>query len=150
MLHDIGKIGIPESILRKPGALTSVEREIIKDHPLIGYELIEEFEFLKKPAQVVLYHHESYDGLGYPYGLAADDIPLEARIFALADTLDAITSDRPYREAKSFEEAFKEIEKGRGSQFDPSVVDAFFSIPKEKWEGIKQETEESFRFYTVH
>jgi len=150
LLHDIGKIGIPESILRKPGALTSVEREIIKDHPLIGYELIEEFEFLKKPAQVVLYHHESYDGLGYPYGLAADDIPLEARIFALADTLDAITSDRPYREAKSFEEAFKEIEKGRGSQFDPSVVDAFFSIPKEKWERIKQETEESFRFYTVH
>lgn len=150
LLHDIGKIGIPESILRKPGALTSVEREIIKDHPLIGYELIEEFEFLKKSAQVVLYHHESYDGRGYPYGLAADDIPLEARIFALADTLDAITSDRPYREANSFEEAFREIEKGRGSQFDPSVVDAFFSIPKEKWERIKQETEESFRFYTVH
>ena len=150
LLHDIGKIGIPESILRKPGVLTPIEREIIKDHPLIGYELIEEFEFLRKSAQVVLYHHESYDGSGYPYGLAGGDIPLEARIFSLADTLDAITSDRPYREAKSFEQAFREIEKGSGSQFDPSVVDAFFSVPKEKWGKIKQETEESFRFYTVH
>lgn len=150
LLHDIGKIGIPESILRKPGSLTALEREIIKEHPLIGYEMIEEFEFLKKAAQVVLFHHESYDGSGYPYGLAGEEIPLEARIFALADTLDAITSDRPYREGRSFEEAFREIEKVRGGQFDPLIVDAFFSIPKEKWQKIKATTEKSFRFYTVH
>lgn len=150
LLHDIGKIGIPESILRKPGSLTIVEREIIKEHPLLGYEMIEELNFLKKASQIVLFHHESFDGSGYPYGLVANEIPLDARIFSLADTLDAITSDRPYRKGRSFEEAFREIEKGRGSQFDPLVVDAFFSIHKEKWQQIKAETEESLRLYTVH
>lgn len=150
MLHDIGKIGIPESILRKPGALTVVEKEVVKEHPLIGYELLEEFQFLKKPAQVVLYHHESYDGSGYPYNLAGDEIPLEARIFALADTLDAITSDRPYRKAASFEEARLEIEKARGSQFDSQIVDAFFSVPLAKWQQIKAKTEEFFQLHTVH
>lgn len=150
LLHDIGKIGIPESILRKAGPLTVVEKEVVKEHPLIGYEMIEEFDFLKKAAQVVLFHHEGYDGKGYPYGLAGEEIPLEARIFAIADTLDAITSDRPYREAGSFETACLEIEKGRASQFDPLVVDAFFSIPKEKWQQIKEQTEESFHFHTAH
>ncbi|MFQ6108573.1 MAG: HD-GYP domain-containing protein [Candidatus Aminicenantales bacterium] len=150
LLHDIGKIGIPESILRKAGPLTAVEKEVVKEHPLIGYGLLEGFHFLEKPAQVVLYHHESYDGSGYPFGLAEDEIPLEARIFALADTLDAITSDRPYRRAKSFEEAFLEIEKGRATQFDPLVVDAFFSVPKEKWQQIKARTEEFFHLNTVH
>jgi putative nucleotidyltransferase with HDIG domain len=150
MLHDIGKIGIPESILRKPGALTVVEKEVVKEHPLIGYELLEEFQFLKKPAQIVIYHHESYDGSGYPYNLAGDEIPLEARIFALADTLDAITSDRPYRKAAGFEEARLEIEKGRGSQFDSQIVDAFFSVPLTKWQQIKARTEEFFQLNTVH
>lgn len=150
LLHDIGKIGIPESILRKAGPLTALERDVVKEHPLIGYEIIEEFEFLKKAAQVVLFHHESYDGSGYPYGLAGEEIPLEARIFALADTLDAITSDRPYRKGSDFEVAFLEIDKGRSSQFDPLVVDSFFSVPKEKWQQIKEETEESLRLYTVH
>jgi putative nucleotidyltransferase with HDIG domain len=150
MLHDIGKIGIPESILRKPGALNTKEREIVKEHPLLGYEMIEEFLFLRRAARVVLFHHESYDGRGYPYGLLGDEIPLEARIFSLADTLDAITSDRPYRKGQSFQEAFDEIEKGRGTQFDPSIVDAFFSVSAEKWEKIKQETEESLRLITVH
>lgn len=150
LLHDIGKIGIPEFILRKAGPLTAVEREVVKEHPLIGYEMIEEFDFIKKAAQIVLFHHESYDGRGYPYELAGEEIPLEARIFAIADTLDAITSDRPYREAGSFDTACLEIEKGSASQFDPLVVDAFFSIPKEKWQQIKEQTEESFRFYTAH
>jgi len=150
LLHDIGKIGIPESILRKAGPLTALEREIVKEHPLIGYDLIEEFEFLKKVAQVVLFHHESYNGSGYPYGLAGDEIPLEARIFAAADTLDAITSDRPYRKGSDFDVAFCEIERGRGTQFDPVVVDTLFSIPLEKWEKIKRDTEESLRLYTIH
>ncbi len=150
LLHDIGKIGIPESILRKAGPLTALEREIVKEHPLIGYEIIEEFEFLKKAAQIVLFHHESYDGSGYPYGLAAEEIPLEARIFAVADTLDAITSDRPYRKGSSFDVAFREVERARGTQFDPVVVDTLFSVPLEKWQRIKEHTEKSLHLYTIH
>ena len=150
MLHDIGKTGIPDSILRKPGALTFVEKEVVKEHPLIGYELLGGFQFLSKPAQVVLYHHESYDGSGYPYGLAGDEIPLEARIFSLADTMDAITSDRPYRKAMDFDEVRREIEIGRGRQFDPQVVGAFLSVPLEKWQQIKDKTEKFFHLHTIH
>jgi len=150
MLHDIGKIGIPDSILRKPGPLTEKEREIIKEHPFLGYEMVKEFQFLQKASRVVLFHHESYDGRGYPYGLKAEEIPLEARIFAIADTLDAITSDRPYRKGKSFRVAFDEIERVRGTQFDPSIVDAFLSVPEQKWQRIKLDTEESLSHYSVH
>lgn len=150
MLHDIGKIGIPDSILRKAGPLTEKEREIIKEHPYLGYEMVEEFQFLQRASRVVLFHHESYDGCGYPYGLKAEEIPLEARIFAIADTLDAITSDRPYRKGKSFRAAFDEIERVRGTQFDPSIVDAFLSVPEEKWQQIKLETEESLAQYSIH
>lgn len=139
LLHDIGKIGIPESILRKPGALTTAEREVVKEHPMLGYSMIEEMDFLKKAAQVVLYHHEHFDGRGYPYGLAGDEIPLEARMFALADTLDAMTSDRPYRRAGGFGEALAEIERYSGIQFDPLLVDTLLSIPVEMWHQIKRE-----------
>lgn len=140
LLHDIGKIGIPEGILRKPGPLTEDEKEIIKSHPFLGYEMIKEFDFLKKAAQVVLYHHEHYDGSGYPYGLVGEEIPIEARIFTLADTFDALTSDRPYRKGKSFDEALVEIEKNCGSQFDPLLADIFLSLPLEKLEQLKEET----------
>jgi putative nucleotidyltransferase with HDIG domain len=150
LLHDIGKIGIPDSILRKPGSLTKKEREIINDHPYLGYEMVEEFPFLQKASRVVLFHHESYDGKGYPYGLKAEEIPLEARIFAIADTLDAITSDRPYRKGKSFRAAYDEIERVRGTQFDPSIVDAFLSVPEEKWQQIKLDTEQSLSHYSIH
>jgi len=150
LLHDIGKRGIPELILGKPGPLTEGERDIVQEHPLIGYEMLEEFEFLKKAAQVVLFHHESYDGTGYPFGLENGEIPLEARIFALVDTLDVITSNRPYRKGKSFEEAYKEIEKARGSQFDPSLVDILLSIPKEKWANIKAKTKVNHYIPTIH
>lgn len=150
LLHDIGKIGIPESILRKAGPLTEKEREIVKEHPLLGYEMIEEFRFLHKASLVVLFHHENYDGRGYPYGLKGEEIPLEARIFSIADTLDAITSDRPYRKGQSFKRAFDEIEKGRGTQFDPHIVDAFFSVPEEKWWQAKSDPEGSFSIHTVH
>lgn len=150
LLHDIGKIGIPDSILRKPGALTNEEREIIKEHPFLGYEMVEEFQFLQKASRVILYHHESYDGQGYPYGLKGEEIPLEARIFAVADTLDAITSDRPYRRGKSFRVAFDEIERVRGTQFDPVVVDAFLSVPEEKWQQIKLKTARPLASSSIH
>jgi putative nucleotidyltransferase with HDIG domain len=141
LLHDIGKIGIPELILSKAGPLTESEREIVQEHPLLGYRMIEEFDFLKEATQIVLFHHESYSGDGYPLGLSGEEIPLEARIFALADTLDAITSDRTYREGRSFDEAYREIEKNQGSQFDPLLVEVLLSIPKEEWQNIKAETE---------
>jgi len=150
LLHDIGKVGIPDSILRKAGPLTDKEREIIKEHPYFGYEMVEEFQFLHKASQVVLFHHESYDGLGYPYGLKGEEIPLEARIFAIADTLDAITSDRPYRKGQSFRMALTEIERVRGTQFDPTIVDAFLSVPEEKWQQIKLEMERSHSMYSIH
>ena len=150
LLHDIGKIGIPDSILKKNGPLTAIEREVIKDHPLLGYKLIEGFTFLKKAAQVVLYHHEHFNGQGYPYGLAGEDIPLEARIFSLADTVDAITSDRPYRKGRSFEQARREIERFNGSQFDPNLVEIFLSIPEERWRQAKLETLRNLRLPTIH
>ncbi|MGB8951064.1 MAG: HD-GYP domain-containing protein [Candidatus Aminicenantales bacterium] len=150
LLHDIGKIGIPESILRKVTPLQFYEKEIIKEHSLLGYEIIEEFDFLKQAAQVVLYHHESYDGSGYPLGLSGDAIPLEARIFSLADTMDAITSDRPYRKGRSLEEAFTEIRKCSGSQFDPSLVNGLLSIPKERWQQVQEQTHRTCRRLTIH
>ena len=150
LLHDIGKIGIPEFILRKAGPLTEIEREIVQEHPLLGYGMIEEFDFLKEAAQTVLFHHESYSGDGYPFGLRGEEIPLEARIFALADTLDAITSDRTYREGRSFDEAYREIEKNQGSQFDPLLVEVLLSIPKEEWQNIKAETKIILPVYSVH
>ena len=150
LLHDIGKIGIPDSILRKPGSLSGNEREIIKEHPFLGYEMVEEFPFLHRASRVVLFHHESYDGAGYPYGLRGEEIPLEARIFTIADALDAITSDRPYRKGKSFRAAFDEIERVRGTQFDPTIVDAFLSVPEEKWLQVKRETERFLSHPTIH
>jgi putative nucleotidyltransferase with HDIG domain len=150
LLHDIGKIGIPESILRKKGPLTLIEREIIKDHPLLGYKLIEEFSFLERAAQVVLFHHEHFTGMGYPYGLAGEQIPLEARIFSIADTVDAITSDRPYRKGRSFEEARREVERFSGSQFDPQLVEVFLSIPQERWQKAKLATLRTLRLPTIH
>jgi putative nucleotidyltransferase with HDIG domain len=150
LLHDIGKIGIPESILRKKGALTTLEREVIKDHPLLGYRLIEGFSFLQRASQVVLYHHEHYNGQGYPYGLSGEAIPLEARIFSIADTVDAITSDRPYRPGRSFEAARREIERYSGSQFDPNLVDVFLTIPEARWQQAKMATLRTLRLPTVH
>ncbi len=150
LLHDIGKIGIPEFILRKAGPLNKIEREIVQEHPLLGYRMIEEFDFLKEAAQIVLFHHECYSGDGYPFGLSGEEIPLEARIFALADTLDAITSDRTYREGRSFDEAYREIEKNQGSQFDPLIVEVLLSIPKEEWQNIKAETKIILPVHSVH
>jgi putative nucleotidyltransferase with HDIG domain len=140
LLHDIGKIAIPDSILKKPGQLTAEEWEKIKLHPVLGFGLIKEMKLLKEVGNIILFHHEKYDGSGYPRGLRNDDIPLEARIFALADALDAITSHRPYRPEKDFFMAREEILKHSGSQFDPLVVKAFSAVEIEDWERIRYET----------
>ncbi|MDD4954941.1 MAG: diguanylate cyclase [Candidatus Omnitrophica bacterium] len=130
MLHDLGKIGIPDDILLKKGKLTDAEYEIIRKHPQIGAEIIRHIHFLKDVAPIVLYHHERFDGFGYCAGLKGKEIPLGARIIAIADVYQALTSDRPYRKAYSIDEALKIIKEGSGTQFDPEIVDVFFEIIK--------------------
>lgn len=143
LLHDIGKIGIPDSILLKPGKLTDEEWKIMKMHPTMGYELLKKIDFLEEAAEIVLSHHEHYNGKGYPRGLKGEQIPLGARIFSVVDALDAMTSNRPYRQALSFEEAIERIAKSSGSQFDPSIVRVFLSIPKEEWMEIRNRIEKA-------
>jgi HD-GYP domain-containing protein (c-di-GMP phosphodiesterase class II) len=135
-LHDIGKIAIPDAILQKKGRLTPEETEVMRTHAWIGYNLISRLSFLAPVAAVVLAHHERYDGKGYPRGAKGGEIPLGARIFAVADTLDAMTTDRPYRKARPFSVARDEIIRESGHQFDPSVVEAFLSIPEDAIRGV--------------
>jgi ribonuclease P protein subunit RPR2 len=125
LLHDVGKIGIPDSVLEKPGPLSPDEVGLMRRHPLIGADLLSDVPLLDgEGLQVVRHHHERWDGTGYPNGLHGEEIPLGARIFAVADALDAMTTDRPYRDAQSWEHALDEILRGSGSQFDPRVVGA--------------------------
>jgi response regulator RpfG family c-di-GMP phosphodiesterase len=138
-MHDIGKIGIPDSILLKPGKLTPEEAAVMQTHVRIGYELMSRVAFLASAAQIVLTHQERYDGTGYPRGLMGEEIPLGARIFAVADTLDAMMSDRPYRQGRSYAVARAEIQSESGKQFDPQVVAAFLAIPEETWMRIRSE-----------
>ena len=140
LLHDVGKIAIPDSILKKPGQLTVQEWEKVRLHPSLGYGLVKEIKLVREAGNIILYHHEKYDGTGYPEGLKNQEIPVEARIFALADALDAITSHRPYRKERDFPAAKKEILQHAGTQFDPLVVDAFERLPLGKWEKIRFET----------
>jgi PAS domain S-box-containing protein len=141
-LHDIGKIGIPDAILRKPAKLTPEEVAIMRTHSRIGYEFVCHIPFLAPAAEIVLAHQESYDGSGYPQGLKGEAIPLGARIFAVADTLDAMTSDRPYRRALPWSVAFDEIRRESGRQFDPKVVEAFFTLPEEVWQDIRRQIDQ--------
>lgn len=138
LLHDLGKVGIPEDILQKKGPLSDEEMEIIKYHPLIGFAMIEEFSFLQGAAEIVLFHHERFDGTGYPFGLQGEEIPLSARLFSLADTIDAITSDRPYRRCRGFEEALEEVRLCSGTQFDPRLVEVTLEIPPDRWRKVKE------------
>lgn len=138
-IHDIGKIGIPDSILLKEGKLTPEEIEVMQSHVRIGYDLVCRIAFLAPAAAIVLTHQERYDGTGYPQGLAAEEIPLGARIFSVADTLDAMTSDRPYRRALPFSTARDEIARESSRQFDPEVVRIFLSFPEEAWANIRLE-----------
>jgi len=132
-LHDIGKIGVPDEILLKPGKLTEAEMNVIRTHPELGYRLLNGVRFLQGASELVLHHHESFDGSGYPHGLKAEQIPLSARLFAVADTIDAMTSDRPYRKALPFSDVKQELSRVSGSQFDPRIVEVFFSIPEGQW-----------------
>ncbi|MCZ6695256.1 MAG: response regulator [Acidobacteria bacterium] len=138
LLHDFGKIGVPDAILRKPGKLTPEEWVEMRKHPEIGYRILHGINFLESSRQIVLSHQERFDGTGYPRNLKGEEIPLGARIFCVADTLDAMTSDRVYRKALPYETARAEIEKYSGTQFDPEVVKIFLKIPKEDWLRIQQ------------
>jgi ribonuclease P protein subunit RPR2 len=139
LLHDIGKVAIPDSILHKPEPLTPQERGVIQQHPITGWEIVRQVDFLGAASDVVRHHHERWDGDGYPDGLEGENTPLTARVFAVADTLDALTTTRPYRPASPISEAREQIRKGRGSQFDPAVVDAFAEMPDELFERIRAE-----------
>jgi len=143
MLHDIGKIGISDTILLKPGKLTAEEWVVMQKHPQIGYWILDGIDALKSASDIVLSHHERYEGGGYPRGLKGEGIPLGARIFAVADTLDVMTSDRPYRKALSYDEARLEITRFSGRQFDPEVVKHFLQVPLEVWTEIRTSTSRS-------
>jgi putative nucleotidyltransferase with HDIG domain len=132
LLHDVGKIAVPDAILLKPGKLTSEEKEVMRNHPSVGYSIVNRIEFLREAAEIVHAHHERYDGSGYPRGLKGEDIPFGARLFAVADVYDALTSTRPYRAAVSHEEAVIEIKKESCRHFDPKVVEAFLAIPRDE------------------
>jgi putative nucleotidyltransferase with HDIG domain len=131
LLHDVGKLAIPDSILFKPGPLTTEERAMMSRHTIVGAEIMRDIEFLAEASKVVRSHHERWDGNGYPDRLAGEQIPLNARVFAVADVFDALTTNRPYRVALSFEQARSMIEDESGSHFDPQVVDAFRRIDDE-------------------
>ncbi len=136
LLHDIGKIGIPEGILNKPGRLTDEEFEIIKSHPDLGVRILKKVEFLHPIIPFILHHHERFDGRGYPAGLAGDRIPLCARIITVADTYDAMTSDRPYRKALDQQTALEEVLRCKGTQFDPQVAEAFVKLMNRQASGM--------------
>jgi putative nucleotidyltransferase with HDIG domain len=133
LFHDIGKIGVPDEILRKPGPLTSLEWIKMREHPLLGFEILSRIDFLKKASLVVAQHHERWDGKGYPFGLGGVQIDRNARIFAVADAFDAMTSDRVYHAGRTFESATAELKRCAGQQFDLEVVEAFTRIPETDW-----------------
>jgi HD-GYP domain-containing protein (c-di-GMP phosphodiesterase class II) len=130
-------MAIPDAILRKPGRLTPEEQMVMRDHALYGYQMLRKIPFLQEAARIVYSHQERYDGTGYPRGLKGDQIPLGARIFAVADTFDAITSDRPYRAAQSISAARREIQKHAGLQFDTDIVKTLISIYEQLWQDLR-------------
>src|SRR5262249_9820167 len=140
LLHDIGKIGISDAILLKPAKLTAEEREIIKRHPEIGARILQCAKTSPAVIELVLSHQERYDGSGYPRGLKGEEICIGARIFAVVDAFDCITSDRPYRKAQSYAIARQEICRNSGTQFDPQVVEVFLTIEDREWDALRTET----------
>jgi HD-GYP domain-containing protein (c-di-GMP phosphodiesterase class II) len=145
LLHDVGKIGIPDAILLKPGKLSPEEWVEMKRHPWIGHRILSGINFLERSLPIVISHQERFDGSGYPRGLRGEEIPLGARIFAVVDTLDAMTSDRPYRRALTYEDAREEIIRNSGVQFDPEVVKIFLTISPEAWEEILRKVSPDLR-----
>src|SRR5882757_5250439 len=144
-LHDIGKMAIPDSILRKPGPLNNDEKTIMRTHCEIGYNMLTKIPFLRDAAEIVLAHQEFFDGTGYPRGLRGEQIPLGARIFSLADAMDAMISDRPYRKALPMSHAREEIRRCAGTQFDPKIVEVFLSIPEQHWAELRENLGSPFR-----
>jgi putative nucleotidyltransferase with HDIG domain len=138
-LHDIGKMAIPDAIIRKPAHLTQEEKDVMKQHSYLGYRMLKKIPFLAAAAEIVHAHQEHWDGAGYPRGLKGEEIPLGARIFAIADAFDAITSNRPYRLAQSVEAACAEIAAWSGRQFDPLIVSVFLSIPATVWADLRRD-----------
>jgi putative nucleotidyltransferase with HDIG domain len=143
-LHDIGKMAIPDAILRKAGPLNKEEMLLVREHCNHGYQMLRKIPFLLDAAEIVYAHQERYDGTGYPRGLNGEEIPLGARIFAIADALDAITSDRPYRAAQSIQAARGEINRWSGRQFDPKIVSVFLSLPDSVWEDLRQQVNSQY------
>ena len=140
LLHDIGKIGVPDAILRKPAKLTDEEWIRMREHPMHGQQILRGIKFLEGAARVVAQHHEKWDGSGYPLGLKTEDIDICARIFSVADAFDAITSDRVYRQGRSYDAAAAELNEWSGRQFDPKVVEAFHRVPPEDWEDLRRQS----------
>src|SRR5438477_3882788 len=149
-LHDIGKMAIPDSILRKPGSLTLEETNIMREHCFRGYQMLRKIPFLAEASEIVYAHQETFDGTGYPRQIKGEEIPLGARIFAVADTLDAITSDRPYRAAQPIAHAREEIARFEGTQFDPAVVRVFLQMPETIWEDLRNEVETQLIRFSVN
>ena len=147
-LHDIGKMAIPDAILRKPGPLTEEEKLIMREHCYRGYQMLRKIPFLGEASEIVYAHQEHYDGSGYPRGLKGEEIPLGARIFAIADTMDAITSDRPYRPARPLAAAREEILRFSGKQFDPEVVRVFLHMPESIWDDLRREIDSQIYRFT--
>jgi response regulator RpfG family c-di-GMP phosphodiesterase len=143
LLHDIGKIGVPDAILRKPAALDEAEWMKMREHPLHGQKILRGIEFLEGAGRVVAQHHEKWDGSGYPLGLRGGEIDQNARIFAVADAFDAMISDRVYRRGRSYEEAAAELDEWAGRQFDPEVVAAFHRVPRGEWDEIRRRSLEA-------
>jgi HD-GYP domain-containing protein (c-di-GMP phosphodiesterase class II) len=137
-LHDIGRITIPDAVTDHEGPLTDEQWEIVRQHPVAGERFLKSLDFIGEVAEIVRAHHESYDGTGYPDLLAGDEIPLVARVLAVADSFESMTSARPYRPAMSVEAALEHLEKMAGQQFDPQVVEAFLALPREALEQIQQ------------
>jgi len=136
LLHDLGKIGVPDNILRKPGTLNAFEWAMMRRHPLLGQEILSGLRFLDDARTIVAQHHEKWDGSGYPLGLSGEEILLSARVLFVADAFDAMTSDRVYRPAKSYEEAVAELDRCAGTHFDPRVIAAFHRFPRVDWERL--------------
>jgi response regulator RpfG family c-di-GMP phosphodiesterase len=140
-LHDIGKIGVRDAVLLKPGPLDDAEWAEMRRHPALGHEILKGIGFLERARLIPLHHQERFDGTGYPQGLKGEEICVGARVFAIVDTYDAITSDRPYRKCRTYEVARQEIEKSAGTQFDPAIVAAWLRVPQAEWDAIREELE---------
>lgn len=146
LLHDIGKLAVPDAILGKPGPLDDLEWQVMKRHPAAGRQILQNIPFLSAAVDIVYSHHERCDGKGYPQGLTHDEIPFGARVFSVADTLDAMTSSRPYRKGRPLEVALEEVCNGSGSQFCSEVVEALMTIDRQLLQGVVEDLETSSGF----